>query len=259
MSLKKSVGFSGISTAKAALGTFIEIQGKPLGEHPRVVRFMTGIARQLPRQPRYSEIWDPTQVIEFFKAWSPAKILNFFQLSVKTAVLLLLVTGQRPQILSHLSLDLMVRKKGVFKFFITQNLKHSRGNQAATEIVLHNFPADKRVCIVNYLSAYIQRTEPIRKSQQLFITTTRPYGPASLQTLTRWVKFGLQKAGINVTRFSAGSTRAAASNAALRAGVPIQTILARAAWATESTFQKWYRKPLVNQSPDFQTAVLSRK
>ena len=251
------MGFSGISTAKAALSSFIDFNDKPLGEHPKVIRFMSGIARQLPRQPKYSEIWDPTTVVDYFKKWSPAKVLNLFQLSVKTTVLLLLVTGQRPQVLSYLSLDTMVQKKGSYTFYILQNLKHTRGNKPATEIVLQSFPADKRVCIVNYLSAYLKRTASLRSSRQLFITTTRPYGAASTQTLSRWVKCGLQKAGINVTKYSAGSTRAAASNAALRAGVPIQSIMAKATWTRESTFQKWYRKPLEQQTKQFHTAVLS--
>ena len=254
---KTHVGFSGISTAKAALSSFITYHGKPLGQHYLVSQFMTGIARQLPRQPKYTEIWDPDQVLKFLKTWSPAKFLNLFQLSVKTVLLLLLVSGQRVQTMTKLSLDNMMHKRRTFVFVITENLKHSRGYAPATEVTCKNFPPDARLCIENYLKAYLKRTEKLRTSRALFVTTTKPHGAASQATLARWVRLGLQKSGINTQKYGPASTRAAATNKAFRQGVPIQSILQKASWSSKTTFTTWYKKPVEKPKPMFQEAVLS--
>mgnify|MGYP001556702073 CR=1 FL=1 len=257
-SFKNQLGFSSISTAKAALNSFISINGKPLGQNRYVNQYMAGLAKSLPRTPRYQEIWDPQTVLEFLKKWSPAKFLNLFQLTIKTAILILLVTAQRPQILGKLSLDFMKHRKRTFIFTVVDNLKHQRGYAPATIIELKAFPADLRLCVENYLKAYINRTKHLRQVQDLFVTTTKPHGKASMATISRWVKTGLQLSGVNTKTFGAGSTRAAVANKAYDHGVPVDTILKKACWAQESTFTRWYKKAVKIKEPDFQTVILSR-
>ena len=164
---------------------------------------------------------------------------------MKTVTMFMLLSGQRPQILKFLSLQNMEKKRNKFTFTVTQNLKHSREKTPATVVQLQAYPGDKRICIVNYLNAYLSRTEKLRNTQCLFITSTAPYEAATLATMSRWIKTTLELAGIDTTVFSPGSTRAASANAAQRAGVPIQTILSKAAWQNETTFNKWYKKPIV--------------
>ena len=248
-----------MSTAKAALATYVKVDGMKLGLHEDVQQFMTGKAKILPRIPKYQQIWDPQQVIDFLITWSPAKYLSLLHLSMKTVTMLLLVSGQRPQILNFLTLDNMEQKRTSFKFTIQQNLKHSRAKTPATVVSISAFPGDKRVCPVNYLKAYLSRTEKLRNSRKIFISTTTPHEAASLSTMTRWIKNILNLAGIDTTVFSTGSTRAAAANAADRAGVPLQTIMAKAAWQTPTTFNKWYKKPLTQSSDKtYQKAILSK-
>ena len=253
---KSQVGYSSIATAKAALNSFVKINGKPLGQHPETTLFMRGIARQLPRTPKYESIWDPEIVVKFLRTWSPARVLNLLQLSVKTVTLIMLVTGQRPQILKHLTLDNMVQKQAVITFTVTENLKQSRGNSPATIIQLKAHP-DKRVCVVNYLKFYLTKTASFRTDRQIFLSTTKPHKAATLNTMSRWVKIGLQKSGIDTKIFAPGSTRAASSNAAINRGVPLQTVLKQATWQNKSTFTKWYKKPVQKQK-SFQTAVLKK-
>ena len=257
--MKKDVGFSAISTAKAALASFISFDRKPLGQNKYVSLYMTGLAKSLPRAPKYQDIWDPQEVLKFLKKWSPAKNLNLFQLTVKTLLLLLLVTAQRLQTMSKLSLENMTQKKRKFSFTIVENLKHQRGYAPATIIEVQSFPADLRLCPVNYLKAYLNRTRQVRSTQALFVTTTKPHGKAAMATMSRWVKVGLNLAGINTTKFSPGSTRAASANRALNQGVSIEKILSQGCWAQETTFSKWYKKETQKKVPSFQSAVLSAK
>ena len=58
----------------------------------------------------------------------------------------------------------------------------------------------------------------------------------------------LTLSGINTESFSAHSTRAAASSAAARAGVALKNIMNAADWTNESTFKKFYHKPLFSAS-----------
>ena len=58
----------------------------------------------------------------------------------------------------------------------------------------------------------------------------------------------MKQAGLDVTIFSAHSTRSAAVSAAHRKYLPIEHILKTADWAAESTFAKYYNKPLEVQS-----------
>ena len=88
----------------------------------------------------------------------------------------------------------------MFTFTVTSNLKHKRGYDPATVIQLKAFPVDLRLCIENYVKAYIARTKNLRQTK------------ASMSTISRWVKTVFQLAGVNTKTFGEGSTRAAVTN-----------------------------------------------
>ena len=75
-------------------------------------------------------------------------------------------------------------------------------------------------------------------------------------TIARWIKTVLKGAGLDVSKFKAHSTRAAATSAAKRMEVPIDHILTAAGWSQEKTFSVFYNKPLVGDS-QFAESVLS--
>lgn len=52
----------------------------------------------------------------------------------------------------------------------------------------------------------------------------------------------MTKVGVDTPHFTAHSTRVASTSAAVRAVVPIQTILKAACWTNEHTFHKIYEK-----------------
>ena len=64
--------------------------------------------------------------------------------------------------------------------------------------------------------------------------------------------------GVHAAKFTAHSTRGAASSAAAMAGLSTQQILARAGWSSEDTFTKHYYRPTaeVVDVGDFGQAVL---
>ena len=63
------------------------------------------------------------------------------------------------------------------------------------------------------------------------------------------------RAGVDITVFSAHSLRGVATTEALKQGVSATNILEMADWSQESTFTRFYYKPIFNAAPG--RAVLS--
>lgn len=113
-------------------------------------------------------------------------------------------------------------------------------------IILKQYPANKKLCAFHYMSVYRQRTALLRREySELFITHKKPHRPVSQNTVTRWVKYVLQTAGVDTCTFTAGSTRSAAASKAKEQGAPIHQILEMGGWARESTFSKSYDRPIL--------------
>jgi len=103
------------------------------------------------------------------------------------------------------------------------------------------------------------RTAKLRGScSQLLICHCKPHGPASKDTISRWLKQVTLDAGINTSVFKPHSTRSAATSAAKSANVPLDEIMATAGWRSSSVFAVYYNKPLFNDS-SFANNVLGKK
>ena len=111
------------------------------------------------------------------------------------------------------------------------------------------------VCPVKLFKQYIDVTKSLRGSITcLFITTSKPYRPASKDTLARWIKSVLHDAGIDMTIFTPHSTRSAsASKAATK--VPIETVLKTAGWRSMRMFANYYKKH-TDDSGMFATSIV---
>ena len=56
----------------------------------------------------------------------------------------------------------------------------------------------------------------------------------------------MSDANIDIEKFKAQCVRSASTNAAISMNVPIDTVMKTAGWSRESTFSKYYKKPLLN-------------
>ena len=255
--LDEGLGYSALNTARSTLSAFILLPtGTPFGSDPDVKIFMRGAFNTAPPTPKYTATWDPATVLSFLETWSPAQDLSLEKLTIKLIVLILLVTGQRTQIISALDLKNMKKGSDVFNFAIPlSDLKQGRANYKPCSISLKQYDQNKRLCIFHYLTVYIQRTALLRKAHtRLILTTKKPFRPASKNTISRWVKHLLHLAGVDTTVFSAGSTRSASTSKAKSQGAPLDQILRMGGWTNSSTFTKFYDKPLV--AMDFASRVL---
>ena len=141
-------------------------------------------------------------------------------------------------------------------FLPTALAKQSRPGKPLTEFFFSNFSENHKLCPVFSLDLYLKKTAQLRgESSQLFISIIKPHHPVTSSTIARWLKETLGAACIDTSIFKAHSVRGASTSAASNLGVTTEDILKAADWSTDSSFQRFYYKPLRNTS--FAKTVLS--
>lgn len=248
--------YSSLNSYRSAIA---QISNTDMGQDFRLKRFFKGVYNLRPSLPKYSETWDPIIVLNSVKNISNSTC-SFEELSSKLAVLILLATGQRVQTLSLIECVNIVKTSSEIRIKIPRRIKTSARNRLQPILCLPFFNENENICVARTLMSYLERTESRRGTiQELFITTTKPFKKASTQTICRWVKNALNKAGLDTNRFSAHSTRHAATSAAARKGINIDTIRQHAGWTDRSkTFASVYNRPLISKD-NFAEAVFETR
>ena len=100
-------------------------------------------------------------------------------------------------------------------------------------------------------------TEKLRGSEtSLFVSFCKPYRKVSKDTIARWVKTVMKASGIDTSLFKPHSCRSASVSKANKMRLSLDTILRTAGWSCDSTFRKFYDKPIVDTS--FAETILSK-
>lgn len=258
MLFNTGLSYSGVNSAKSAVLMYTSFCSSDSVKSDNIVlvKFMKGIFAKRPALPKYSSTWDTSVVLNHLKTLFPLQSISLLQLSRKLAVLLLLLTGQRGQSIHLLDLSIMECNDQSLVIRFGEILKTTKPGSHLHEIVLPAYEACKAICIVHTFKTYVTRTLPIRTSdKRLFISTQKPFGPVSRDTIGRWVKVTLAEAGVNLNVFGSHSTRAAATSKAAGAGVPLQAICRSAGWSNEQTFRLFYDRP-ITRDEGFGAAIL---
>ena len=241
---KENLGFSSINTARSAVSALVS-RDQEIGKHWLICKFVRGVFNLKPALPN-RVIWDTGKVLKFFEKWHPAKNLSLYQLSIKTVMLCLLVSGQRGQTIWAMEKDNVTFERDCAKCTITVPLKTSGPRNHVNELVFKRYK-NSALCARHYLAQYSQRTEKLRGggAKGFFITSRSPYTPISRNTLASWTREAMRLSGVDVNIFSPHSTRAAStSKANLSGSVKLGTILKAAGWKNARTFAKFYNKPI---------------
>ena len=257
-SLYHKLGYSALNTAKSALSSFVNLtDGGALGTHPLICRFMRGVFNQKPPAPRYRTTWDVKLVLDLFRKQATVSSLNLRELTLKTCMLIALVSAQRQQTLHLLNLDTMQMTSSSVIFQINDLLKQSRPGRTGFNLNVRKYPPDPKVCAYTALVEYLDRTKALRLEEPyLFISYRKPHQRVTTDTIARWIKSVMKSAGIDVGKFKPHSTRAAASSKAKQSMVPITDILKHVGWSSETTFCSFYNKPLQDDACKFTQALL---
>ena len=250
---RRGLQYNSMNVARSALNNFLKICGNvDLNSYEEITRFMKGVFQSRPALPRYAETWDVNVVLEYLKSFHNTTL---FQISCQLCMLFLLTSAQRCQTLHLIEIkDIKISTNQVI-IYPNHLLKQSKPGQHLEVMKFEKFPQDKNLCFVSVLSNYLQRTEHLRNSQKLLISTIKPHQAVSKDTVAIWIRQTMNKAGID-NMFKPQSIRAACTSKAKKGGVPLQVIVKTAGWANAKVFSKHYDKPVKESSKTVQQAIL---
>ena len=157
---------------------------------------------------------------------------------LKTVALLALASAQRVQMLHLIKITNTNFEELHCTICVDELLKQSRPGRHLAPIMLPLFD-EQCLCVITTLRAYCDRTAKLRNDEFLFISYTRPNKRVTASTISRWLKGVLSSSGV-ADCFKPHSIRGAVTSRDKRSGLPINTILAKAGWATENTFKRFY-------------------
>ena len=227
-------------------------------KHPLVARLLKGAFYARPPLPKYIGTWNVQVVLDHILLWDDIASLSLKLLTLKLVMLMSLARPSCSADLVALRLDICQFKPEGVVFLPSTLAKQSRQGKPLTDYYFASFPDNKQLCPVETLYHYKQVTAPLRKgNSQLFLGIVKPHNPVTLCTIARWLKEVLKMAGIDVTVFTAHSTRGASSSAAADSGITTGDILKTADWSTDSVFRKFYYRS--NRDLSYGRAVLSRR
>lgn len=235
-----------VNLARCALSAALPGQTEgTLGKEGMVCRVVKAANNWNPSEAKYNRFWDVGLVFSLFRNWGENTGLNRFELTLKTNMLLLLLTAQRGQTIWRLNISGLEIARDKLVFRLKHLLKHNRPGDPLDTLVVPAYPKDKVLCPLEVVKEYVKRTEKGRKgADQLLLITKPPFTPATRDTLSSWTKKTLMLAGINTNYFKAHSTRGAVTSKAKDLGIDTNVLLKQACWKSEETYGKYYHKKI---------------
>lgn len=243
----KNCAYGTLNSHPSALSLLL---GDSVGSDDCVKRLLKGAYKQRPNGPKYNHTWDPQVVLNRVSHWYPNTSISLELLSKKLVTLLAICTAHRVQTLSLIKIENIVITTNGVKVGITDIIKTSAVGREQPVLFLPYFKDNVSICPATTLRDYIFVTKNKRVDSigRLLLTYKTPHRPATSQTISRWIKNVLSESGIDMTVFSAHSVRHAATSAASRAGVSVDTIRRTAGWTSASTsFARFYNRPLSDE------------
>ncbi len=237
------------------------VEGKSVGKHDWVVRFLRGARRLNPPRPPSIPSWDLSLVLRALQQgpFEPLQTVEPKFLSMKTLLLLALASIKRVGDLHAFSVDDSCLQFGPADSQIILRPRPGYVPKVPTTpfrdqvVSLQALPPEEAdpalalLCPVRALRHYVDRTQSFRTSDQLFVCHGgRQKGNAvSRQRMAHWIvdaiTLAYQAQGVPCPfRLRAHSTRSVASSWALARGASLTDICRAVGWATPNTFARFY-------------------
>ena len=152
------VDYSSLNTARSALSAILQpVNGITFGNHPLITRLLRGIFKERPSLPKYTVTYDVNLVFIFLKSLPALEHRSLEILTKTTAILLCLLSGQRSQTLSALSLDHVFTDGKKYIFYIPTLMKQSRPRFHPQPLEFILYTIDPMLCPVKHLDMYIYK------------------------------------------------------------------------------------------------------
>ena len=194
-----------INSYRSAISAYHIPEGNtPVGQTIQITTLMKGISKSRPPQPKYPFIWDIQHVLDYINNLPNNDSLDDKTLTLKLTMLLSLCAIQRTSEVARLNTKFMANSKTKYVFAIPGTVKHSRVGKRNPEIAFHAFDQNLKLCPVQTLDDYINKTSAWRQnSDTVLLSYVKPHKSISQKTLARWLTELLKAAGINTNQFKA--------------------------------------------------------
>lgn len=224
----------------SALSTVIpEKDGLTFGKQPIVKRLMKGIFKERPSLPKYTIVYDVDIVLNYMISLPKPEDVGLKELSIRIATLLCILSGQRSQTISRLTITFIRPSDTKIIFPIASLLKNSRPGFHQEPLEFSRHESNPNICPVFNIDSYIDRTKNLRGEEKgIFLSFVPPHKLVTSKTIARWVLSFLQDAGIDTKTFGTHSTRSASTSKALKSGMSLDDIGKAAGWSSHSTFRR---------------------
>ncbi len=237
------------------------VDGRSLGKHDLIVRFLKGARRMNPSRPPLVPSWDLSIVLAGLQRgpFEPLDSVELKFLSLKTALLTALTSIKRVGDLQAFSVSEECLVFGPVYSHVVLRPRPGYVPKVPTTpfcdqvVNLQALPSEEAdpalalLCPVRALRIYVTRTRSVRSSEQLFVCHGgQQKGKAvSKQRLAHWiveaVALAYQSQGEPCPLgVRAHSTRSVASSHALAHSASLADICRAAGWATPNTFARFY-------------------
>lgn len=259
LKFNEGASYSTINTHRSALSIIL---GTEITLNSCVNRFIKGVYRLRPPNPKYTATWDTNKVLNYVSSWYPYTDITLEFLSRKTIALLAIASAQRMQTLSLIKLKNISTENDMIVIKISDLIKTSKPGAFQPLIRLPFIRENLSICPATVVQAYIDKTSSLRQNQlddHLFISFRKPHKKVSSQTLAHWVKKVLEDSGIDISIFGAHSTRHASTSAAHRLGINLEVVRKAAGWSnTSNVFLRYYNRDVINPvNSDFASAIFT--
>ena len=125
--------------------------GQPVGTHALVICLLKGVFQSRPSLPRRTVTWDTDGVLAFCEKLSPVSQVSSQHPTLKSGILVTLLSGQRAQSLHLMDIRNITVSKSFYKLMFGDLLKTSKIGKHQNEITMIVFAPGRRLCVVTVL------------------------------------------------------------------------------------------------------------
>ena len=160
---EKGLSAAYIGVIRSAISCYHNhIDGRPVGQHPYIIKLLDGVKTQRPAAEKLPMVWNADQVIYFLKVLGKMECLSLRMLTYKTVMLICLANIPRASDVTGMKLCRMSSLQGRLVIFFDDPRKHERernsnfrSRSAKGPLEIYYFEEDRDLCPVTFLNYYV--------------------------------------------------------------------------------------------------------
>ena len=127
-------------------------------------------------------------------------------------MLLCLVSGgQRMQTIHLINWKDFKHVRDQVSIPIMQKIKQSKPGNHIYALSFKTYPKETKLCVIAHLKIYVELTQDLRSSDNLFISYAKPHQVIRKDAISRCCKMVMELNGIDIQKYSTHYTRSAVS------------------------------------------------